>query len=272
MNSQLEHIRWFLNTGKTIKTACGQDVDVWEFRYEDDDIVLSEWAKHFRNHYCNDEDIDFLRHDTGLSRSEYLSTIKFPDSAKSPGPSIRSGDFAEILVSDYLEYILNYWVPRTRYSDKTIRNESSKGCDIIGFKFVDTDKESLEDTLMVIEAKAQFTGAKPKTKLQEAIEHSSKDQIRKAESLNAIKQTLYKDRKIKEAKSIGRFQNKVDKPYTEVSGAVAMFSSSIFDEKVISQADTSSHPNAENLELLVVHGADMMNLVTELYRRAGNEA
>ncbi|MFG6116951.1 Hachiman antiphage defense system protein HamA [Halobacillus sp. MO56] len=272
MQSQVEHTRWLLDTGKTIKTEDGRDIDVWEFRHEDDENVLSQWANHFRNHYCTDEEIDFLRNGTGLTRSEYLTEIKFPDSAKPPGPSIRAGDFAEILVSDYLEYILNYWVPRTRYSDKTIRNESSKGCDIIGFKYVDENEESLDDTLTIFEAKAQFTGKKPKTKLQEAIEHSAKDQVRKAESLNAIKQNFYRTSNLEEALKIERFQNKVDNPFKELSGAVALFSSTVFDEDVISKCNATDHPNLENLELLVVHGNDMMNLVTELYRRAGDEA
>jgi hypothetical protein len=272
MLSQVEHTRWLLNTKKKIKTQDGREINIWEFRHEVDDIVLNEWAKHFRNHYCLDGEIDFFRRGYGYSRSEYLEKIKFPDSSIPPGPSIRAGDFAEVLVSDYLEYILKYWVPRTRYSDKTIRNESSKGCDIIGFKFIDETKESLDDTLTIFEAKAQFSGKKAINKLQEAIDHSAKDQVRKAESLNAIKQNLYRSGRVEDSIKIERFQNKVDNPYKELSGAVALFTSSVFDEQLISLSNATNHPNLENLELLVVHGKDMMNLVTELYRRARDEA
>ena len=44
--------------------------------------------------------------------------------------------------------------------------------------------------MFIIEAKAQFTGSKMKAKLQEAIKGSIKDEIRKAETLNALKQNI----------------------------------------------------------------------------------
>jgi len=57
--------------------------------------VLSAWAKHFRNHYCLDEEIDYLRQGYGYSRAEYLTKIKLPDASEAPGPSIRSGDLGK---------------------------------------------------------------------------------------------------------------------------------------------------------------------------------
>src|SRR5690625_2792005 len=110
-----EHVRWFKAKGKNITTTEGIDVEVLEFKHEGDEEILSFWAKHFRQQYCSDDDIDIMRKGYGYSRAEYLNEIKFPDSSLAPGPSIRAGDFSEILVSDYMEYILEYWVPRTRY-------------------------------------------------------------------------------------------------------------------------------------------------------------
>ena len=127
-----KHIKWLVNTGETLTTANDKTVEIWEFRHEENAEVLSAWAKHFRNHYCLDSEIDYYRRGYNQTRAEYLNNIKFPDSSVAPGPSIRAGDFGEVLVADYLQYILGYWVPRTRYADKTIRNESTKGCDIIG--------------------------------------------------------------------------------------------------------------------------------------------
>ena len=135
-----EHTKWLIDTGERLKTADGKEVEVWEFRHEKDEAVLSAWAKHFRNHYCFDSEIDYWRRGYKCSRGEYLNTIKFPDPKDAPGPSIRAGDFGEVLVADFLEYLLGYWVPRTRYGDKTIRNESTKGSDIIGFHIVKDGK------------------------------------------------------------------------------------------------------------------------------------
>jgi hypothetical protein len=115
-----KHVKWLVDTGKTITIACGTKVPLWEFRHTKDEKILSAWAKHFRNHYCRDTEIDILRHGTGLSRADFLKRIKFPDRSTAPGPSIRSGDLAEILVADYVEFVLEFWVPRTRYCNKDI--------------------------------------------------------------------------------------------------------------------------------------------------------
>lgn len=186
-----EHTKWLVDTGERLKTADGKEVEVWEFQHQDDEDVLSAWAKHFRNHYCFDSELDYWRRGYKCSRSEYLCSIKFPDPKAAPGPSIRAGDFSEVLVADFLEYLNGYWVPRTRYGDKTIRNESTKGSDIIGFHIVKDGKASSKDKLAIFEAKAQFSGKKAKARLQDAVDGSAKDKARKAESLNAIKQRLH---------------------------------------------------------------------------------
>jgi hypothetical protein len=71
---------------------------------------------------------------------------------------------------------------------------------------------------------------------------------------------------------IERFQDPEDRPYTEQFGAAAIFSTASFSEQIERAADTSSHPFAKNLALLVIHGKDMMALVNDLYERAANEA
>ncbi len=266
------HLRWFTNTGKTVLTACGSKVAVWELSHVSDNPVLSEWARHFRKHYCADDEIDLLRRGTPHSRSEYLRFLKFPDAAKAPGPSIRSGDFAEILVADYLEFLLNHWVPRTRYSDKSIRNESTKGCDVIGFRIVELGKDSKLDLLTILETKAQLTGQKAENRLQDAVEDSIKDATRKADSLNAIKQRLILRRELGDAAKVERFQDPVDRPYSEQLGAVAVVSTSVFDPQVLSKTDTSKHPNHKQMMLIVFHGTDLMTLANELYTRAADEA
>lgn len=271
MTWTLKHLNWLIVTGQTLTTSDGKSVAVLEFKYKNDKKVFSAWAKHFRNHYCLDTEIDILRSGTGYSRSEYLNQIKFPDKRQRPGPSIRAGDFCEILVADYVQYILKYWVPRTRYADKTVRNESKKGTDIIGFKFIGKD-ESPKDTLIVFESKAKFSGARPVNRLQDAVDYSAKDQIRIAESLNAIKQRLFDKGEAGDANRVERFQNKTDKPYQEISGAAALISNKIYDEKLIAQTAVNDHPNATNLMLIIIKGDHMMDLVHELYRRAANEA
>ncbi len=184
------HLKWLINTGQELTTPDGRTIEVWKYAYQDEDGIFTSWSKHFRNHYCLDTEIDFLRQGTKYSRAEYLTNLKFPDPSSPPGPSIRAGDFGEILVADYVEFVLGYWVPRTRFADKTVRNESTKGCDIIGFKI----ENGTDDTLAIFEAKTQFSGTSDKSRLQDAIDGSRKDQMRKGESLNAVKQSLSESR------------------------------------------------------------------------------
>ncbi|AIQ16602.1 virulence associated protein [Paenibacillus sp. FSL H7-0357] len=266
------HLNWLQDTGLSLTTNEGKTITVLEFLHQPDETILSEWAKHFRNHYCLDNEIDFLRGGTGLDRKNYLVDIKFPSSRNAPGPSIRAGDFGEILSADYLEYILNYWVPRTRYSNKAVRNESTKGSDVLGFKFIHNNGESLEDTLAIFEAKTQFSGREPNPRLQDAVDGSAKDHARRAESLNAIKQRFLDKGIVGEALRIQRFQNIEDHPYKELYGAVAILSSNYYESNLLRATITNNHPNSVDLMLMVIKGEDLMPLVTELYRRAADEA
>src|SRR5438067_315264 len=128
------HIAWLKDSDKTLTTTGGQEVRVLEFKHTEDVTILSAWAKHFREHYCLDKVLDEAREGTGLSRKEYLEQLVFPGKDLAPGPSTRVGDFAEILVADYFEYVQEWRVPRTRYRLKAIPNESTKGTDILAFR------------------------------------------------------------------------------------------------------------------------------------------
>ncbi|QZA96495.1 DUF1837 domain-containing protein [Pseudomonas mandelii] len=271
MSLPLSYLSWIKDTGAALTTKDGAPVKVFELLHTDDNAILSEWAKHFRNQYCNDTDIDFLREATGKSRTEYLDELKFPTKKGGFGPGTRSGDFAEILVSDYLEYISKYWVPRTRYDRKTIRNESTKGSDVLAFKII-SNSDSPDDCLAMYEVKAQLSGRKAKAKLQEAINHSGKDNLRKAESLNAIRQRFYEVRNIQDANKIGRFQNPADRPYKDQYGAVALYENKIYDPLEASVSDTTAHPNKNTLSLIIIKSEGFMTLVNSLYKRAADEA
>src|SRR5579864_35261 len=144
------HVAWLVNTKKSITTDAGAIVDVWELKHVDDPKILSAWAGHFRQHYCSDEILDGLVAGTGLTRSEFLRLHKFPNAKTAPGPSTRSGDFAEILVSDFIEFIQGYWCPRERFSLKWNPNESTKGSDVIGFRFASKEKTSPGDAMYVL--------------------------------------------------------------------------------------------------------------------------
>jgi hypothetical protein len=272
-----EHKKWIKETGLILHTACGKEVPVLEFEYDtsDNDCLLA-WARHFRNHYCDDAEIDELRAGTGLSRKDFLEVLKFPaklieDPQDTTGPATRSGDFSEILIADYLEYILNFWVPRTRYEFKVNKNTSEQGSDVLGFKFVGEGSSS-RDELLIFEVKGTLTGNKKVSRLQDAADHSDKDKARLGVSLNAVKQRLRYKGHSEEALKVGRFQNLADNPYNQRFGAAAVLSNSAYDEATLATTNSSNNANYESLSMLVIRGEDLMALVHMLYETAANEA
>lgn len=251
-----------------LTTKEGRFIDVWEFDVSTDEAVLDAWALNFRQQYCSDEELPILMDGTGMTVEEYLNSHVFPHKSIPPGPSVRSGDFAEFLISDYLEYILGYWVPREKYSDKASKDESVKGVDVLGFRVQDSSKPTQEDALIAFEVKASLSGTKYNAQLQSAVDDGSKDlYLRQGFTLNATKRRLARAGKSVEVAKISRFQNIIDNPYSYCSGAVAVLSHSAYDTNKLSETVASGHSNQANLELLVIRADLLMELVHKLYER-----
>lgn len=248
---------------KEIYTDDGEIVEVFELLSNIDDGMFNEWATYFRQNYCADDMLDLLINGTGMTKQEYLLSRKFPDAKEDFGPGTRSGDFAELLISDYLEFTLGYVVHRERYKNKFNRNSSTQGTDVIGFKCLGT-KPSLEDEFITFEVKAQASGRTAKNRLQEAIDDSYKDAIRKGETLSALKQIYIEKGNYEKASQVERFQNKPDRPYKEKYGAAAVHDTTTYSEQLIKSVKTKS----EKRWMIVVKRDNLMSLVHRLYEVA----
>jgi hypothetical protein len=90
-----------------------------------------------------DSEIDYLR--GRQSRKDFLINLKFPRKSSKLGPGIRAGDFGGILIADYLQWTLTFWVPRLRWCSKVIRDESPKGDDFIALHCIKEDWGSSGD-------------------------------------------------------------------------------------------------------------------------------
>lgn len=260
------YLDWLIQE-KQVTTSEGKQINVYELVIQNDENILNSWAKHLREHYCADSDIDVLRTGFGLERKDYLRTIKFPDARTSPGPSVRSGDFTEILVADYVQYVLDYIVPRTRYDRKVNRNSSTMGSDLIGYKC--GKKISNNDELIVFEVKARASDVPPtsESRLQKAIDDSNKDVVRLAETLNAVVQRLIDRRNFEDAKRVQRFQNSSDNPYRRTYAAAAVHSNMSYSEAVLKTVSTLNHADPD-LSLIVIHCDKLMDFIHKMYRRA----
>lgn len=274
------YIQWFIKSSDEYKTIDGKSVEVWEFKHCNDETILKDWAYNFRQNYMSDEEIDNIISGTEYEgrKKEFLKEKVFPDEKtlykkRKPRDSIvRIGDFAEILIADFFQYCYTnkYWIPRTRYDSKDNRNFSTKGTDIIGFKFIDQTLKNQNDTLLTVEVKANFGQTKNKKRLLEAIQDAQKDPVRYAESLFVINKRFYRENKIKEQEKVKRFQRWVDNPFKIIHSASAIFSDQNFSKDVIEKIDASN--DKLNLKLIVFHGDDLMNLCQNLYKRAIDEA
>ena len=135
---------------QSLLTKDGKEIQVRCLEVSENDAVLDEWAAHFREQYRYLDALDMERDGTGISREEFLRDYVFTGQAK-PGPATRVGDFCEILVADYIEYIQSYYVPRIRYRSKFNRNTSPQGSDVLGFKLGTTP--SPRDEAIIFEVK-----------------------------------------------------------------------------------------------------------------------
>lgn len=274
------YTKWFIKSSDEFKTKDGKNVEVWEFKHNDDESILKEWAFNFRQNYVTDNELEDLIADTDYEgrKQDFLREMIFPDEKtkyknRSEQDSIvRIGDFAELLLADFFEYCYEkkYWVPRYRYDSKDNRNFSTKGTDIIGFRFEDDSMKNKNDTLLTVEVKANFAKTKNKDRLLDAIKDAQKDPTRYSESLVVMSKRFLRERRKVEASKVKRFQRRVDNPFTFVHSASAIFSDNNFDKNVIEDIDASE--DKCNLNLIVFHGQDLMNLCQELYERAINEA
>lgn len=261
-----------LKLAEPVTLKGGEKCDVWELDVSVDSACLSEWALRFRQTYCLDSDLDILREGTGKSRAEYLVDLVFPDRSVAPGPAVRAGDFAELLISDYVEFMLGYWVPRSKYAEKGSRDESVKGVDIVGFKCQALDQTNPADEMLTFEVKAQLSGGKYTGRLQTAVNDSGKDYLRAGETLAAMKRRMHMAGQREEMLVVQRFQNAADRPYRLLSGAAAVLSDDAFDADALKTTSLADHNNAGRLKLIAVKGKDLMVLAHALYQRAADEA
>lgn len=266
------HMDWLVDTGERRLTACGREIEIWQLNPQENEATLSTWAAHFRQHYMSDEHLPTMVDGTGMTYAEYLRQILLPDRTQPPGPSLRSGDFGEILVADYIEYVLGYWCPRElRYQERWNRNDSTKGCDVIGFKFFADGQAHPRDELFVYETKSGMSPSHG-NRLQDAIMDSDKDKLREAMSLNAMKQKLVVRGAMDDANRVKRFQNMADRPFRRINGAAAILDDIVFGQTDLTTVNASNHYNAANIHLIVIKGPSLMTLVHALYERAADEA
>ena len=259
---------------KSLFSKNGNKIDVFILNNDLlDSNTLNDWASGLRDNYVEENLLESLVKGTGLTQKEFLEKNIFPNHHISIGASTMSGEFGEILVYDYINFVLKYYVTRTRYLEKVNPSMPVPGSDVIGYHVKNIDNPGKTDRLIVAEVKTRSSNSGNKKSLCEetvkaAIDHSVKDRVRLGESLNAEKRRLLNRLKLKEAKIVERFQNKTDKPFIIDFFAVAVLDSDFYLDQEVLDAVNFKHENLETTSILIIHSKELLNFLRDLYMRA----
>ena len=259
---------------KELITSYGNKVNIYKLTNEllEEDI-LNKWATSLRNNYIEEELLPDLISGTGLTQQEYLKKNILPDFENRQGAGTMSGEFGEILIYDYINFNLKYYITRTRYLEKVNPNMPISGSDVIGYKMVNSDIPCISDELIVYEVKTRSSMIGKKVNLcqetlEAAIKDSSKDRVRLAESLNAEKRRLLSRFKKSEAKIVERFQNKTDYPFILNFFAVAVLDTELCIEESILEVIEAQYEIIGTTNVLIIHSKELKSFLRDLYRRA----
>ncbi len=258
----------------SIISSRGEEIQVYKFNTELlDDNSLNNWALGLRYNYIEKDLLELAISGTGLTKKEYLEKMIFPNPEVSQGAATMSGEFGELLVYDYINYVLEYYVPRVRYFNKVNPDMPVPGSDVIGYKMENYNKGSKNDKLLVAEVKTRSTISGNKTTaitetITKAIQGASKDRVRVGESLNAEKSKLLTRGRFREAKIVERFQNKTDNPYNLDFFAVAVMDNELYSEQLILDVINNQNENIKFTNILIIHSKELKSFLRDLYKRA----
>lgn len=239
--------------------------------------MMNEWARGFKRNYITEENEEELYKGTGLTKEKYLEKMVFPNNGKRLGKSLMSGEFGELLVYDYFNFLLKYYTSRTRYLEKTASYDAIKGIDVTCYNIKNIQMPSKNDSLVIAEVKTHSSKkGNCKNTVQNAIIDCNKAIVdsnekisRIGESLNAEKRRLIYRERFDEAKIVERFQNKPDNPYILDFFAVAVLESKVYSEDIVIEEVNKYIPkNNIPINMLVIHSEELSLLIKELYRRA----
>ena len=260
------YINWIIEEAQsTIKNDI--PVKCYLIDYKDDNDILDEWALHIRRNYIDDhtllEDVSLNE----MSVEQYLRQYIIPQRNEDLGPTARSGDICEILISDLLEFVFNYSVPRYKLMNRSGKNNSQQGTDVIAYRFYKDDKTPHnKDELIAAEVKGTLSRTGYDS-LEKALTDSIKDEHRLARTINYCRKRLGELGKDDEAQDITRFLMKSENDYKIIYTAAGISSQEVLDSIIeLSVSGEELHiRNGQNIFFL--HGKKLMELTHKIYER-----
>ncbi|MFR1723473.1 Hachiman antiphage defense system protein HamA [Emergencia timonensis] len=242
-------------------------IQCFKIDYKIDAEVFDDWALHIRRNYINDDDLLDDAAINGMTVEQYLKEYVIPQKNEPLGPTARSGDMGEIIISDLLEFILEYSVPRYKMKNRSGKNNSQQGTDIIAYKFYKDDKTPNEnDELVATEVKTALTKTDCSV-LENAIKHSAKDSYRLARTVDHCRKRLRELGNISEMQDITRFLNKTEKNYklTYVAAGISSCEAVSSPIELGVLGDQLEIKNEQ--KIFFIHGRKLMDITHDIYER-----
>ena len=261
-----KYIDWVIEeSGICIKD--GLPIKCYKINYSQDDSILDDWALHIRRHYVSDEalaeDVDVL----GMELEDYLREYIIPQKYETLGATVRSGDIAEIIVADLLEFIKGYSVPRYKQINRSGKNNSEHGTDVIAYRFEKADKTpSRRDELIAAEVKAKLTD-ESYDPIENAVNHSKKDTMRLARTINHCRKKLQELGLNSESQEVTRFLLKPEYDFQVKYIAAGLSSRETVEKEIKLSVSADELCIGINREIYYIHGKELMSLAHNIYER-----
>lgn len=261
-----KYIKWLIKEDG-IKIKENIPLECYKINHSEDEDVLNEWALHVRKNYIED---NTLKEDAEVNEKtieEYLSEYVIPQKGEPFGATARSADITEILVADLLEFIFNYSVPRYKLKNRSGKNNSQQGTDVIAYKYENSNKKpSNKDELIAAEIKAELSKDEFNC-IENAIKDSKKDRYRLARTIDYCRKRLNELGKTQEHEEIKRFLFKPDNNYKIIYTAVGISSCENVD-KIIELSISGEKLEIKNDDkIFYIHGKELMKLTHDIYER-----
>lgn len=261
------YIKWFVKEHSTC-LEDGVPISCYKLDYSIDDALFDEWALHIRRHYESDDELKESLSDTGLSVEEYLKTYVIPQKSDPFGPTARSSDFTEIMVSDLIEFVNGYIVPRCKQNNRSGKSSSEHGTDILAYKFDNPNHApSVKDELLAIEVKAGLSSDNYEP-INKAVTDSHRyDDVRYAHTLNFYRKSLRYKQQYQQADEIARFQKKSESDFILTFIAAAVISRENIPANTIIGIKGKNLALRNNDKIFLIHGKKLMALAHQIYER-----
>lgn len=246
----------------------GQPISCYLLDYSIDESVFCEWATHIRRHYEPDAELAKSLSETGIEVEEYLRTYVVPQKGDPFGPTARSNDFTEIMISDLLEFVHGYTVPRCKQRNRSGKTQSEHGTDILAYKYVSPSHiPDDRDELLAVEVKAGLTSNEFLPICNAVKDSHEYDEVRHALTLNFYRKKLRTINDEKQASDIARFQQKSEHDYIITYIAAAVISRTKIENNIVLGIKGGDLKMRQNDKIFLVHGKTLMTLAHDIFER-----